>query len=155
MDKLRQQAYIFATIFTLANKLQMLGDEFDQNVTTKQWLFVIGVSTFGKPPMLSELAGFLGYSRQNAKRIATDLQKGGYVTVSKDPRDARALRIELTPKSIAYFGKRDKREIEFLENIFMGFDAETTNRMYKGIIKLEANLKELMNKNSDYEDDAQ
>jgi DNA-binding MarR family transcriptional regulator len=153
MDTLKQQGFIFATIFTLANKLQMLGDEFDQHITTKQWLFVVGVSTFSKPPMLSELAGFLGYSRQNAKRIATDLQKSGYVKVSKDPYDARILRIELTPKSISYFGKRDKQEIEFLESIFTGFDAETTNRMYKGIVKLEANLKELMNKNSDYESD--
>ena len=66
MDELRQKAYIFATIFTLANKLQTLGDEFDRNITTKQWLFIIGVSTFKKPPMISEVAGFIGYSRQNA-----------------------------------------------------------------------------------------
>lgn len=144
MDELRQMAYIFATLFTLANKLQTLGDEFDKNITAKQWLFVIGVSTFSKPPMISELAGFLGYSRQNAKRIAADLQKSGYVTVSKDQYDARVLRIELTPKSIAYFEKRNKREIEFLESIFTGFNAELTNGMYKGIVKLEANLKELM-----------
>lgn len=144
MDELRQKAYIFATIFTLANKLQTLGDEFDRNITTKQWLFIIGVSTFKKPPMISEVAGFIGYSRQNAKRIAADLQESGYVTVAKDKRDARALRIELTPKCVAYFEKRDKREIEFLERIFAGFDAELTAGMYEGVFRLGANLKEIM-----------
>ena len=156
MNELKQKAYIFATIFTLANKLQVLGDEFDKNITTKQWLFIIGVSTFKKPPIISELASFVGYSRQNAKRIAADLQKSGYVTVSKDKCDARALRIELTPKCIAYFEKRDKREIEFLESIFAGFDTELTTGMYKGIVKLGANLKELMEleENANSEGDA-
>lgn len=157
MNELKQKAYIFASIFTLANKLQVLGDEFDKNVTTKQWLFVLGVSTFSKPPMISELAGFLGYSRQNAKRIASDLEKGGYVKVSRDKSDARALRIELTPKSIAYFEKRDKREIEFLESIFTGFDTELINGMRKGISKLEANIEEfiMLEKNTNFEGDSQ
>lgn len=152
MDNLKQKAYIFATIFTLANKLQVLGDEFDKNVTTKQWLFVIGVSTFKKPPTISELAGFLGYSRQNAKRIASDLEKSGYVRVSKDKRDARSLRIELTSKSIDYFKNRNKREIEFLESIFTGFDAELTNGLYEGIAKLGANIKDFttIDKNIDF-----
>ncbi|MDD2199624.1 MAG: hypothetical protein PHE08_07870 [Bacteroidales bacterium] len=157
MNELKQKAYIFASIFTLANKLQVLGDEFDKNVTTKQWLFVLGVSTFSKPPMISELAGFLGYSRQNAKRIASDLEKGGYVKVSRDKSDARALRIKLTPKSIAYFEKRDKREIEFLESIFTGFDTELINGMRKGISKLEANIEEfiMLEKNTNFEGDSQ
>ena len=30
------KGYIFATIFTLANKLQVIGDRFDPNVTIKQ-----------------------------------------------------------------------------------------------------------------------
>ncbi|OQA47485.1 MAG: transcriptional repressor MprA [Firmicutes bacterium ADurb.Bin300] len=144
MDELRQKAYIFGTIFTLANKLQVLGDEFDKNITTKQWLFILGVSTFREPPMISELAKFIGYSRQNAKRIAAALQESGYITITKDENDARASRIELTPKCRQYFKKRDKREIEFLEKLFTGFDAELTHSLYKGLIRLELNIKEFM-----------
>lgn len=155
MSELEQMAYIFGTIFTLSNKLQVIGDEFDKNVTTKQWLFIIGVSTFPKPPMLSELAKFIGYSRQNAKRIALVLQKNGYVTISADENDARVLRIELTPKCREYFEKRDKREIEFLYNLFSGFDAELTYGLYKGLAGLEKNIKEIMklNKSTDLEED--
>lgn len=144
MDELHEKAYIFGTIFTLSNRLQVLGDEFDKNITTKQWLFIIGVSKFEEPPTISEVASHIGYSRQNAKRIAAALHERGYVTISKDKNDARALRIGLTPKCREYFKKRDKREIEFLEKIFAGFDAELTHGVYKGLIKLEQNSKAAM-----------
>jgi DNA-binding MarR family transcriptional regulator len=142
MNQLEKKAYIVGTIFTLSNKLQVLGDEFDKNITTKQWLFMVGVSKFEEPPMISELASFIGYSRQNAKRIAASLQKSGFVIVSKDKYDARALRIELAPKCREYFEKRYKREVEFLENIFTGFDSGLLHGLYQGLIKLEQNIKE-------------
>ncbi len=144
MSALKEKAYIFGTIFTLSNKLQVLGDGFDKNITTKQWLFIIGVSTFKEPPMISELANFIGYSRQNAKRIAAALQKSGYIAISKDENDARALRIELTPKCKDYFEKRDKQEIDFLEKIFAGFDSELIHGLYRGLARLELNIKEIM-----------
>lgn len=144
MRELEQKAYIFGTIFTLSNRLQVLGDEFDKNITTKQWLFMVGVSTFKEPPTISEVANFIGYSRQNAKRIASALHETGYVTISKDRNDARALRIKLNSKCAEYFKKRNKREIEFLEKLFTGFDAELTDGVYRGLIKLEQNIKTLM-----------
>lgn len=144
MNELRQKAYIFGTIFALSNKLQVIGDEFDKNITTKQWLFIVSVTAFEKPPMISELANFIGYSRQNAKRIAVALQKSGYVKISKDKNDTRILRIELTPKCIEYFKKRDRREIEFLEKIFSGFDAKLIRGLYKGINRLDLNIKEII-----------
>ena len=146
MNELKQKAYIFATIFTLSNRLQTLGDEFDENFTTKQWLFILAVSRFKEPPTITEVANFIGYSRQNAKRIAADLQKAGHIILQKDENDARALRIIINPECIEYFKKRDKREIEFLEQIFTGFDAELTNSVYKGFVKLDKNIKEMAQK---------
>lgn len=146
MNELEQKAYIFGTIFTLSNRLQVLGDEFDKNITTKQWLFILGVSRFEEPPTISEVANFIGYSRQNAKRIAAALEKTGYVMLSKDKNDARALRIELTPECLEYFKNRDKREIEFLEGIFTGFDRKLTHSVFKGLIRLEQNIKAMNTK---------
>ena len=145
MNELEKKAYIFGTIFTISNKLQTLGDGFDKNITTKQWLFILGVSKFSVPPTISEVANFIGYSRQNAKRIASVLNDRGYVKITKDKNDARAIRIELTPKCAEYFKKRDKREIEFLEKIFKNFDYELTNSMYNGLILLEKNIKSIIN----------
>ena len=148
MNELEQKAYIFATIFTFSNRLQALGDEFDKKFTTKQWLFILAVSRFKEPPTITEVANFIGYSRQNAKRIAADLQKAGYIRLQKDENDARALRIIIKSECIEHFKKRGKREIKFLEQIFLGFDAELTGSVYKGFVKMEQNIRAMNQKKS-------
>lgn len=144
MDELEQKAYIFGTIFTLSNKLQVLGDEFDKNITIKQWLFMVVVSKFDQPPTITEVANFIGYSRQNAKRIAANLHQRGFVSLEKDKNDARALRVKLTPKCTDYFENRYKNEIEYLEKIFYGFDADLTRSVCEGLARLEQNVKALI-----------
>ena len=145
MDELEQKAYIFGTIFALSNKLQVLGDAFDKNITIKQWLFIVGVSKFGEPPTVTEVAKFVGYSRQNAKRIAAALDERGYIKIIKDRNDARALRIILTQKCTEYFSRRSQRELEFLDRVFTGFDADVTHSVYQGLTRLEENIEVMMN----------
>jgi len=145
MDELEQKAYIFASIFALANKLQVLGDAFDKNITIKQWLFVVCVAKFNDAPTLSEVAHFIGYSRQNAKRIAAALNERGYISIIKDRNDARALRISLTQKCTDYFTQRSHRELEFLDRLFEGFDADLTREVFKGLARLANNIEIMSN----------
>ncbi|KUG02750.1 transcriptional regulator, marr family [hydrocarbon metagenome] len=145
MDELEQKGYIFASIFALANKLQVLGDAFDENITIKQWLFIVSVSKFDSPPTLSEVANFIGYSRQNAKRIAAALNERGYITIIKDQDDARALRISLTQKCTDYFIQRSQKELEFLDDLFNGYDADLTNGVFKGLTRLSENIEMMSN----------
>ncbi len=148
MNELEQKAVIFGTIFALSNRLQVLGDEFDRNVTIKQWLLLVCISKFAEPPTISEAAALIGYSRQNAKRTADALQKRGFVSIERDKTDARAQRIRLTPGCREYFDRRNPREIEFLERLFAGFDAELTSGFYEGIVRLEQNTKTLLSLDS-------
>lgn len=148
MNQMEQKAYIFGTIFTLSNKLQILGDDFDHNITVKERLFIICVSRFGQPPTISEVANFMGYSRQNAKRIAAALHKRDFVTITKDENDQRASRIALTEKCNAYFAQRDKGEVEFLETLFAGFDAEMIRGVCRGFAALEQNIKKMMTRDT-------
>ncbi|HHV65665.1 MAG TPA: MarR family transcriptional regulator [Peptococcaceae bacterium] len=150
MTELQQQATIFGTIFILANKLQTLGDAFDKNVTIKQWLFLVSVSQFQEPPTLSEVAEVIGYSRQNAKRIATALEESGFLTIARDTNDARALRIRLTPKFSTYFAQREKRELEFIRKLFDGFDAELTEGFYQGLVRLGENILNMEKENEKF-----
>ena len=119
MGRIRKESLHFGQDICI-QQIQVLGDKFDKNVTVKQWLFIVGVSKFKEPPTVSEAANYVGYSRQNAKRLAAALKAGGYVTITKDKQDARALRIALTPKSVEYFSRRNQRELEFLNQIFDG-----------------------------------
>ena len=68
----------------------------------------------------------------------TRCRKRGFVTITRDENDARALRIAQTPKCIEYFVPGVK-ELEFLEEIFNGFDAELTisfTRVYRSLKKM-------------------
>lgn len=147
MSELEKQAFIFGTIFVLANKLQILGDAFDENITIKQWLFLTSVAQFKAPPTLSEAADYIGYSRQNAKRLAVALAQNGFVIISKDQNDARAMRITLTPKSQKYFKDREEREEAFIQELFEGFDTNLTNGLYQGLYCLEQNIKRMEKEN--------
>lgn len=150
MNELDKQAYIFGGIFTLANRLQILGDKLDENITTKQWLLIAIISKSENPsPTLSEVAEIIGSSRQNVKKMATILQKRGFVSLTKDPHDARMVRISLTPECITYFQNRDEKELQFMKKLFAGFDESLTDGLYEGFIKLAENIVEMESDNSE------
>lgn len=143
---LEKQAFIFGSILTLANRLQLLGDKLDENITIKQWLMIAIILKCDDPsPTLGEVAEMIGNSRQNVKKMALILEKQGFVSLSKDDHDARMVRIHLTPKCISYFQGRGAKETQFMEVLFEAFDHDLTNDLYKGLIKLADNIARMEN----------
>ena len=66
--------FIFASLFLLANKLQTVGDRWDETITFKQWLLLIMIIQFkGSYPTLTETAELIGTSRQNMKQLVLKL----------------------------------------------------------------------------------
>jgi DNA-binding MarR family transcriptional regulator len=119
------QHVIFALIFMLSNQLQTIGDSFFEEVSTKQWfvMLVLGVME-GYSPTLGELSEAVGSSHQNVKQLVLKMEQKGYVEISKDAKDARRLRIKLTPKSEAFHKLYEEKSRIFLEKLFEGFQQE-------------------------------
>jgi DNA-binding MarR family transcriptional regulator len=141
-----EKSFVFGSIFTLANRLQILGDKFDKNITIKQWLLLAGITTYTEyVPTLSEVAVLIGNSRQNVKKMALILEREGFLSFAKDSHDARILRLALTKKCTDYFIKREHTEQEFLDYLFRGLDPVLINGLYEGIIKLTGNIEEMEN----------
>lgn len=141
MDFEKEKAYIFGMIFTLSNRLQVLGDKFDRNLTIKQWLLLVAIFQSERDaPTISEVASLIGNSRQNIKKMALILERDGFITIQKDLQDARILRIRLTKKCVDYFKQREERELEFLEKLYDGFSSELIQGFANGISKLEENI---------------
>lgn len=144
MDNIEEKAHIFGSVFILANRLQVLGDKFDGNLTIKQWLLLVGIlKSSVDSPTISEVASFIGNSRQNVKKMALILEKKGFLNLEKDLNDARILRISLTMKCLDYFKQREQRELEFFEKLYVGFDANLIKGLDNGILKLEENIIEM------------
>ncbi len=141
---MEKKTYIFGTIFTLSNKLQLLGDKIDAKLTVKQWLFLAGVLRCDNDtPTLSEIAACIGSSRQNVKKLALILEKQGFVLMEKDVRDARALRIRLTDACKAHLKQREQAESRFIEELFYNYGAKELSLLSEGLKKLENNAKEM------------
>lgn len=141
MNQEEKKAFIFATMLTLANRLQIVGDKLDKNITLKQWLLIAIILKNGNPsPTLGEVAGIFGCSRQNIKKLAMILEKQGVVALKRDEKDARVVRIQLTSKCHAYFKGREDLENEFMQDLFHHFDEKLTNGLFYGIQQLADNL---------------
>jgi len=139
-----EMAYVFGTIFTLSNRMQLVGDRLDAQLTVKQWLFLAGVmSCEHAEPMLTEIAARIGTSRQNVKKIASILERQGFILMQKDPGDARALRIQLTEACLVHLKRREETERRFLETLFHGFDSAELSSLSGMFEKLEKNMAEM------------
>lgn len=134
------KAYIFGTVFTLSNRLQILGDKLDDRLTVKQWLLLAGISMCGSDaPTISEVAALIGSSRQNVKKMALILEKEGFVSLRRDPHDLRVLRISLSENCIGHLNHREEKERDFIEELFYGFDEEELLLFSQMLAKLERN----------------
>ncbi len=146
MGAIDKEKYIFGSIFLLANRLQVIGDQYlgRDDMTTKQWLLQVMISQFGdNPPTLSEVAELMGNSRQNVKQLALKLEEKGFLTIQKDEQDARALRLKQTEKSRLFWESRNKQDDEYIENLFKDFSTEEIDIIFKGFAKLSEKLGKL------------
>ncbi len=140
-DAQGNKAYVFGMIFLLSNKIQRLGDQRDPRLTVKQWIFLAGVLDCGGPgPTLSQVAARIGSSRQNVKKIASLLEKQGFLSMERDQKDGRALCISLTRECLAHLRQRDHMERRFLEELFQGFSGQELSALSKALEKLEGNV---------------
>ena len=144
MNDMEKKAYVFGMIFMLANKLQILGDKMDPYLTVKQWFFLAGVLRCeSDAPTLTEVAVNIGSSRQNVKKIASLLERQGFVLMEKDPEDGRAVRIYLTPTCVEYLKQREEMEDRFIDELFEDFGPEDLSSLSELFQKLEGNVREV------------
>lgn len=121
------RAQVFAHVFLLAQHLTRHADRelAPLALTTRQWLLLAVVARHpGRAPMLSEAAAIYGSSRQNVKQIALQLQARGYLEISPDAADARALRLHPTAAVARDFDhpQAQRRQLELLRQLFDGLD---------------------------------
>ncbi|MDP4091341.1 MAG: MarR family transcriptional regulator [Bacillota bacterium] len=139
MDILEKQKYIFGSIFLIANKLQVIGDQYMavDGMTTKQWFLTAMISQFGEnPPTLSEVAELMGSSRQNVKQLALKLEEKDFLKIEQDKQDARALRLKLTERSREFWDKREDKDNQFIKDLFEDLSHEEIDIISKGFEKL-------------------
>jgi len=92
---LMQQTY--ATLFSIANKLQVVGDKYLESLTSRQLMTMIAILHLPfDQTTLKNIAKKLGTTKQSIKQIITILENKGYVTTVPCQNDKRAVNIAVT-----------------------------------------------------------
>nr|WP_319473512.1 MarR family transcriptional regulator [uncultured Sphaerochaeta sp.] len=135
------KAYVFGSLFLVANRLQVLGDSIDEQVTTKQWLLLaVLLSCENQECSLTELSRRTGSSRQNVKKMALILEKRGFLELARSLEDKRAVVVKPTQSCISHLKSREGAEQAFVDAFFLGFDHEMLSVMQKSIGQWMKNL---------------
>lgn len=117
--------YLFGSIFLLANRLQTLGDGYLEEVTLKQWLLLIMIHVMDREhPSVTEVADFMGSTRQNVRKMLEVLEGKGFVELLANPLDRRTLSVALTPKTEQFFARFQAKGDAFLDQLFAGIPPE-------------------------------
>lgn len=135
--KITPKAYVYGSIFTLSNRLQLLGDRRYKDLSLKQAFVLWNISLYDDYFLnLKDIAQIVGTSSQNVKKIIDILEKKGFATVGKDETDRRSLRVALTSEGKKYYLERGKEEEQYIEELFTDFDDEMLMGLYQGLYKL-------------------
>lgn len=142
-----QEKAIFSTLFILGNKLQTIFDNHIPEISLKQFMLLTMVRQAEKSLTFTQLGQLLGCSRQNIKKLASILEKKGYVTIRKSEADSRALSICPTLKLNDFFENvfaTYRKELGYLFEVYteeeVGLLFSLFMKMYEGIDNLERSV---------------
>lgn len=140
----RQGRAVFSMLFILTNRLQTLFDNHIPEVTLKQFMLLSVIRQADQPKTLTEMGTFLGCSRQNVKKLAEVLERKGFVRISRNPKDPRAMILEPTDKAEQFFQEDFRKYQDELQELFTVYSADQLRellwlltRMFEGVDRLE------------------
>lgn len=140
----RNDQFVFATIMLLANRFQTRLDKYMGDLTLKQWLLLCMASQFEKEEVsVNELAAFVGYTRQNIKKMLDLLASKGYIAVDRSTRDKRAYCVKLTDKTYSYFKEFEDLGDKLLAELFQKIPTQELTVTAKTLMSLLDNIEKL------------
>lgn len=132
---LMQQVY--GTLFSLTNKLQISGDGYFENLTSRQFMVIVAILHLPKDETtINNIARKLGTSKQNANRLISSLEKAGYVSTVPSPKDKRATNVYLTEIGKEKVIECSSKAIDFMADIFQDFSTVEIETLWKLLKKL-------------------
>lgn len=141
MSTSRDRELTFAGVMLLANRMQSTYDAALGEVTLKQWLALAVIARMPQPvPSTSVVAGALGTTHQNVRKLLGALADKGLLTLAPSPDDARARAISLTPAALAYFEENEHTGAQLLDTLFDGVPTDDIATCLRVLNAMSINL---------------
>lgn len=130
---LMQQTY--ATLFSLANKIQVKGDKSLELLTSRQYMAMVAIAHLPEDDTtLNNIARKLGTTKQSVKQLITIIENKGYVNIVPSKKDKRAINVKITDTGKRVLLVVAEKGIFFLEELFKKLSTEELEIMW-GLLK--------------------
>lgn len=140
LDTMDKRLIVFGYLFRVSNRLQSKMDAQMDNLTAKQWFVILALGLFEQPPTLKQLAAACDTSHQNTKQLVMKLAEKGFVTISNDKKDGRAMRITATEKCTRWDNENEAKATQFIGCMFSGMEASDVAALSDSLMKVFENL---------------
>ena len=134
---LMQQAY--STLVSLTNKIENQANRYFRGLTARQYMAILAVLHL--PPdetTLKNIAGKLGTTKQNTNRLIAAVKRKGYITVSGNGNDKRAINVQMTDSGLEVMAENSEAGIIFMADIFSDFNEKELKILWDLLKKLHA-----------------
>ena len=132
---LMQQTY--ATLFSLNNKLQVQGDKYFDNLTSRQFMAMIAIIHFAEDETtINNIARKLGTTKQSVKQIITIIENKGYIITMPSQKDKRAVNVKITESGKQIMMECGEKGINFFTDVFKDFSTEEMEILWSLLKKL-------------------
>lgn len=128
---------IYATTFSLTNKLQIKSDEFCEPLTGRQFMALVAIIHLQEnETTLNNIAKKLGTTKQSVKQLITIIEKKGYVITIPSPYDKRAVNVKITESGRESMKECGEKSMKFFANLSKGFSIEEMEILWTLLKKL-------------------
>jgi DNA-binding MarR family transcriptional regulator len=128
---------IYATLFSLANKLQTTGDRYLGELTSRQLMAMIAIAHLpAHDSTLNNIARRLGTTKQSVKQVVSSIEKKGYVTTVPHQTDKRAVNVKITASGTRAILDGGQRGMKLFKMLFKEFSLGEMETLWTLLMKL-------------------
>jgi DNA-binding MarR family transcriptional regulator len=107
-------------------------------ITSKQWLMLIMIGAgFKYAPSIREVADAMSTTHQNVKQIAASMERRGFMTLERDEKNKRIIRLKVTDKCNDLFKRREENDIKAMAAMFDNLSDDEMKALFGIIAKME------------------
>ncbi len=135
MKKLFLMEQTYATLFSLTNKIQVQGDKYFENITSRQFMTMVAIIHLTHDgSTINNIARKLGTTKQSTKQLIDILEKKKYVVTVPSEKDKRAVNVVITESGRQEMVECNNTGIKFLKDLFSNFSTEELELLW-GMLK--------------------
>lgn len=128
---------IYATLFSLANKVQIQADKCCESLTSRQCMAMIAIMHLPEDETtLNNIAKKLGTTKQSVKQLITILEGKGYVLTVPSEKDKRAVNVKITESGKKAMLECGEKSVYFMGDLFNEFSIEEMEILWMMLKKL-------------------